>query len=283
MKQKHTKILTALIAVSLLIMPVKAHALITATGNSSDGVITALASILIPIPIVNLSITETGPPTDFFGFASLTISDSDPINKYNNLKITMGSDAPFEIPIPYGSFGLSYLMAPNWFPPLDADQKDLYAYLSVAYGSVIANVSSNVDITLSFEKEELLELLKIILPDTEGLALLIGEGPFDIDISLIGGIEGTATEANPTISGGAFDFSLTLPEDLIDIGIPLEIPNEFEGSLSIDASFEWVPFELFSSVSLSPTLTLNGEESQLDPITFDLLPSGTFIFYLDQD
>jgi hypothetical protein len=282
MKQKHTKIVTALIAVSLLIMPVKAHALITATGNSSDGVITALASILIPIPIVNLSITETGPPTDFFGFASLTISDSDPINKYNNLKITMGSDAPFEIPIPYGSFALSYLMTPGW-PAIGIEGSDLYAYLSVAYGSVIANVGSNLDITLSFEKEELLELLKIIMPDTEGLALLIGEGPFDIAISLIGGIKGTATEANPTISGGAFDFSLTLPEDLIDIGIPLEIPNEFEGSLAIDASFEWVPFELFSSVSLSPTLTLNGEESQLDPITFDLLPSGTFIFYLDQD
>ncbi|MBW1855157.1 MAG: hypothetical protein JRJ00_10850 [Deltaproteobacteria bacterium] len=282
MKQKHTKILTALIAVSLLIMPVKAHALITATGNSSDGVITALASILIPIPIVNLSITETGPPTDFFGFAQLKISEHDDENKYNSLQITMGSDAPFEIPIPYGSFGLSYLMAPGW-PAIGIEGSDLYAYLSVAYGSVIAKVGSNVDITLSFEKEELLELLKIFLPDAEGLGLLIGEGPFNIDISLTGGIEGIATEANPTISGGAFNFSLTLPEDLIDIGIPLEIPNEFEGSLAIDASFEWVPFELFSSVSLSPTLTLNGEESQLDPITFDLLPSGTFIFYLDQD
>jgi hypothetical protein len=279
MKQKHTKILTALIAVSLFIMPVKAHALITASGNSGSGIITVSAAILLPWPII-IPITEAG-ETDFFGIAQLKISKRDDINKYNSLQITMGSDEPFEIPIPYGSFGLSYLMAPNW-PSLGADQSDLYAYLSVAYGSVIANVSSKVDITLSFQKEEILELLKIFVPDTD-LSALIGEGPFDIDISLTGGIDGTATAANPTISGGKFDFSLTFPEDLLDIGIPIEMPNEFGGSLSIDASFDWAPSSFFSSVSLSPTLTLDGADpSPLDPITFDLLPSGTIIFNLDQ-
>jgi hypothetical protein len=280
MKQKHNKILTALIAVSLLIMPVKAHALLVATGNSLSGNINAVAAVVLPFIGINLSITETGPPTDLFGIAQLTISKHDDINKYNSLQITMGADEPLEIPVPYGSFGLSYLMAPGW-PSIGVDQSDLYAYLSVAYGSVIADVRSNVDITLSFEKEELLELLKIFVPDTD-LSALIGEGPFDISISLTGGIEGTATEANPTISG-AFDYSLTLPEDLIDIGLPIEIPNEFQGSLSIEASFDWVLFALFNSVNLSLTLTQNGEELlPLDPITFDLLPSGTFIFYLDK-
>ncbi len=278
MKQKHTKILTALIAVFMFIMPVKAHALIAANGNSTSGIITALASVLIPIPIINLSITEAG-ETEFFGI-DLKISEHDDINKYNSLQITMNPGEPFEIPVPYGSFGLSYLMFPGW-PSLGPGQSDLYAYLSVAYGSVIAEVSSNLDINVSIEKEEILELLKIFVPDID-LSALIGEGSFEIEISLEGGINGTATEANPTITG-KFDFSLTLPEDLLDIGLPFEIPNEFGGSLSIAASFDWVPFALFSSVSLLPTLTLDGEEpTQLEPIPFDFLPSGTLIFYLDK-
>ena len=108
MKQKHYKMLAALVGVFLLTMPFNAHALITTSGSSTSGNITALTSILIPIPIINLSITESG-ETDFFGIAQFTIAGHDDTNNYNNLQITIGSGEPLEIPVPYGSFGLNYL------------------------------------------------------------------------------------------------------------------------------------------------------------------------------
>ena len=101
---------------------------------------------------------------------------------------------------------------------------------------------------------------------------------------LDGEFSGIATEANPTISG-EFAYSLTLPENLIDFELPVELPNQFDGQVSLTTSFDWTLFSIFTRViNLSATLTLDGEELlTLGPINFDLLPGGTFIFHLDRD
>lgn len=284
MKRKHNKILLTLISIFLLTIPANADALIFLNGNSGSGNITILASILVPIPLINLTITDSE-ETDLFGIAQLTISGSDDNNKLNTLKISMGSEDSLELPVPYGSFGLNYLMLPNSLPPLGVDQSAIYSYLSVTYATVTANIKSNLDLTISLERDQLIELLTIFVPGIE-LDEFIGAGPFDLDFLLEGEISGTATMTNPTISG-EIDYTLTLPEELLTIEIPfIEIPDEYAGSLSVMASFNWDNWNFFlpfATVNLSAALTNDGEEIPLGPIMFDLLPNGTFILWLDRE
>ena len=189
-----------------------------------------------------------------------------------------------EIPVPYGSFGVNYLTLSNGFPPLGANQSDIYGYLSVAYNSVVADIKSTVDLTISIEREELIELLTSFTPPEIDLGEFIGDGPFEVGLSLEGELSGTATPTSPTISG-EFDYSLTLPADIFAVEIPFfEIPEELQGKISIEASFSWDNwsfFSPFSTVNLSITPTFEEEELQFDPITFDFLPVGTCILWLD--
>ena len=174
-------------------------------------------------------------------------------------------------------------MIPGW-PSWGVDQSELYAYLSVAYGSVVSDLESTLDITISISRDQLIELLTLFLPNLN-LDGLLREGPFDVSLSFIGSLKETATMDNPDISG-VFNYSLILPEDLIniDLPIPIDIPTKLEGTVSIAASFEWVLFSLFTSVHVSISITQNGEELlALDPIDFDLLPGGTFILWLDKE
>ncbi len=286
MKQKQNKILLTLVGIFLLITPANVNALISLNGTSSSGNITILASIFIPIPFINLTVTESE-EADFFGIAQLTISDHDDSKKHNLLQISTGSQDPIEVSVPYGSFGLTHLVLPKRLPPPEVDQSDIYGYFSVAYGSVVSDIRTAVDLTSSIEREELIDLLTPFMPPEMNLDEFIGEGPFDLGFSLEGDISGTATLTNPTISG-EFEYSLTLPDDIFTMEIPIEIPMEidFQGSLSIEASFNWDNWNIFlpfATLELSITHTFNEEELQLDPITFDFIPGGTFILWLDRE
>jgi len=103
MKRKYNKMLVTLFGIFLLIIPANVDALISLKGTSVSGKITISAAVLIPLP--PKTITESG-ETDFLGIAQLTIIESDDINKYNLLQISMGmgSEEPIKLPVPYGSF-----------------------------------------------------------------------------------------------------------------------------------------------------------------------------------
>lgn len=281
MKRRYNKTLVTLMGILLLILPAHAKAFIWLNGNSTSGNITISASVLIPLPLTNLTITESAPPNDLFGIIQLTIIGHDDVNKCNTLQISIGSEDPIELPVSYGSFGLHYLLLPGW-PSLGIDQSELYAYLSVAYAHVSSTINCNIDHSISIERDQIIELLALLLPGINFDEYIAEEEQFDVDISLNGELSGKATFTDPTISGN-FDYSLTLPEDIFDIEIPIEIPNEFEGSISIAADFEWKLFSPFTTVNVSITLTIDGEEKSLGPISFDFLPGGTFILWLDRE
>jgi len=261
MKQIQNKILLTLIGIFLFITPANVDALIFLNGTSGSGNITLLASIFVPFPLINLTITESE-ETDFFGIAQLIISDHDDSKKHNMLQISTGLKDPVEFPVPYGSF-----------------------YFSVANGYVVSDIRTTVDLTISLEREELIELLTPFMPPEMDLDQFVGEGPFDSDFSLDGELTGTATENSPTISG-EFNYHLTLPEDLfiLESGrFEMPTPDTFEGKLSIEASFNWDNWSLFlpfATAELSITHTLAEEELQLDPINLDFLPGGTFTLWL---
>lgn len=285
MQQIQNKILLTLIGIFLLITPANVNALILLNGTSGSGNINMLASIFIPLPLINLTITESE-ETDFFGIAQLIISDHDDSKKHNMLQISTGLKDPIEFPVPYGSFGLNYLMLPNGLPPSGVDQSDIYGYFSVANGSVVSDIRTTVNLTISLEREEFIELLTPFMPPEMDLDQFIGEGPFDSDFSLDGELTGTATENSPTISG-EFNYLLTLPEDIfiLENGLfEMTTPDTFQGKLSIEASFNWDNWNFFfpfATAELSITQTLAEEELQLDPINLDFLPGGTFTLWLD--
>ena len=64
MQQIQNKILLTLIGIFLLITPANVNALISLNGTSGSGNINMLASIFIPLPLINLTITESE-ETDF--------------------------------------------------------------------------------------------------------------------------------------------------------------------------------------------------------------------------
>jgi len=280
MKRKYNKPILTLIGIFLLITPVNADALIWLNGNSDPGNITISAAVLIPLPFINLTITESQ-ETDLLGIAQLTITGHDDNNKYNTLQISIGSDDPIELPISYGSFGLHYLILPDW-PSLLADQSDIYVYLSVAYGRVKSTINCDINQTISIERDQLIELLTPFLPEGIDPYAVIGKGPFNVGFELNGELSDTATQAIPTISGN-FEYSFTLPENIFII--PLDLPD-IQGNALIEASFNWDNWNFFSpftTVDLSITLTYEGEVTPLDPIEFDLLPGGTFILWLEKE
>lgn len=276
--EKYNKIPVTLIALFLFIIPANADALISLNGTSVSGDITISTFVLVPFPIT-INITESE-ETDFFGIAQLTIIEHNDDNKYNTLQITIGSKEPIELPVPYGEFGLKYHLSPGRSSPYGKDQSDIYSYLSVAHGLVVSDIKSDIELTISVEREQLINLLLSFVPEEIDLDEVIGEGPFAIGFSLEGDLSGRATMTNPTISGD-FVYSLTLPEDIFTI----EIPN-IQGSLLIDASFNWDNWNFFlpfTTVELSISLTHEEEEILLDPISFDFLPMGTFILWLDRE
>jgi len=282
MKKKYNKNLVTLSVIALLIIPVNVDALISLNGTSVPGNITISASVLVPLPLT-INITESE-ETDFFGIAQLTIIDHDDDNKYNTLRITTTSKEPLELAIPYGEFGLKYHLSPGRSSPLGKDQSEIYGYLSVAHDRVVSDIRSDIELTFSFEREKLIELLTSFVSEEIDLDTVIGEGPFVLGFSLAGDLSDTATLTNPTISG-EFNYSLTIPDNIFIIEIPVEIPS-IQGSVSIEASFNWDNWNFFlpfATVELSISLTHEGEETLLDPIEFDLLPRGTFILWLDRE
>jgi len=289
MKRKINKNLLTLIVIFALIIPAKADAIsIGFSGNSTSGKIGASGLVsLLPLPIILpflKIITETKETKVLFGIAKLTISEHDDMKKYNKLKITSGLATPIELPVPYGASSLKYHTGyvPFNTNPVKARDSDIYYKLSVGKTGVYALIKSNINQTLSVEKEQLLKLLELFFPEGTDLSQYIGDGPFDISISLTGETEGTA---NPIT--GTFVFNFTLPEEITSLLSPYGILPEdgkIEGSLAINASFNTDNMKLFfpfATVNLSLTLTYEGEETQLDSITFDLLPKGTIVFWVD--
>ena len=286
MKREYGKLLVALMGISLLFMPTPVDALIWLNGNSQSGTIVTSGSILIPIPFINFTITDSR-ETDFFGIAELSISDYDDTNHYNTLQIRTASNDSIHLPVPYGSLGLRYLMKPEGFSPEGVNQSDVYGYLSVARDAVISVIESSVHFSITIEREQLITLATPLIPELEAFEEFIGEGPFELECTLDGSLSGTATEENPTITG-SFDYVLTLPEEVFTIALSPEIPvfDEFRGSLSLEASFNWDHWNIFApfvTVSLSLVNTFQEEELPLEPVTIDFLPRGTTIFWLDRD
>jgi len=109
MKGRYNKILLPLIGILVLILSARADALIWINGDSDPGNIAFKTAVLLPLPLINLSITESE-VTDLLGGLQLTITEHDDENKYNLLQINTGSEELIELPIPYGSMGLRYLI-----------------------------------------------------------------------------------------------------------------------------------------------------------------------------
>jgi len=274
-----------MMGIFLLLIPMPVNALIWLNGNSQSGTIVTSGSILIPIPFINFTITDSR-ETDFFGIAELTISDYDDTNHYNTLQIRTAAQDPIHLPVPYGSLGLRYLMKPKGLSPVGVNQSDVYGYLSVGRDAVTSVIESSVHFSRSIEREQLIALATPLMPNFEAFEELIGEGPFEVEGTLDGSLSGTATEENPTITG-SFDYVLTLPDDIFTTALSPEIPvfDEFRGSLALEASFNWDHWNVFAPfVSVSLALNISQEEElSLEPITLDFLPRGTTIFWLDRD
>jgi len=273
------------IAISLLIIPASADALIWFKGTSQPGELTTSTALLIPFPIINTTITESG-VSDLFGIAQFTISEHDDTNNYNTLQISTDAGDAIKLPVPYGSLGLNYRLVPKAFPPLAVDQSDFYGYLSVDNGSVTGTITIATDFSLTIERDQLIEFITPFLPDLEVFEQFIGAGPFDLGFSLHGELSGKATLTHPTISGN-FDYLIDLPEDIFTQEIPTDIPlpDQYQGSLSIEATCNWDNWSFlspFASVSLSLVHSFQGEEHLFDPINFDFLPRGTFILWFDR-
>jgi len=281
MKREYKKSVVTLIGIFMFIIPAKVDAtLIALNGTSVSGNIKSTLSVLIPVPLISLNITESE-LTDFFGIAQLTITGHDEEKKYNTLQIIMGSENPIELPVPYGSFGLRYFLLPGILPPPGKAQSEIYGYLSVAHGRIVSDIKSNITLNMNVEREQIIKLLTPFLPEGIDADEVIGEGPFNVGFELNGELSDTATQDNPTISGN-FGYSITLPENIFII--PLDLPD-IQGNALIEVSFNWDNWNFFlpfTTVELSITLTYEeAEDIPLDPIEFDLLPRGTFIFWLD--
>jgi len=153
-KRAYTKLLVALMGMFLLFMPASADALIWLTGNSESGAIVTSGALLIPIPFINFTITDSR-ETDFFGIAQLTISDYDDTNYYNTLQIRTAAKEAMHLPVPYGSLGLMYLMRPKGFSPAGVNQSDMYGYLSVSRNAVTSVIESSIHFSrLSSESQQ---------------------------------------------------------------------------------------------------------------------------------
>ncbi len=285
MKPIHKNIPLLLIVIYVLIIPATANALIWLKGTSQSGELTTSVAILIPFPAVNTTITESR-AHDLFGIAELAISEHDDIHEYNKLQISFSEGDSIQLPVPYGAFGLSYRLMPNGIPLLGRDESDFYWYLSVDKDSVTADITTAADYSFTMERDRLIEFITPFVPEIEAYEDLIGAGPFDFGFSLRGELSGKATVTNPTISG-SIDCSIDLPEDMFTQEIPTEIPlpDHYQGTVSIEATFNWENWSFllpFVSVNLSIVNSFEGKEYPFDPITFDLLPRGTFLLWFDR-
>ena len=82
---------------------------------------------------------------------------------------------------------------------------------------------------------------------------------------------------------GEFHYSFTLPEEILDIKIPFEIPEKRECGLFIKVLFDWSPYLSFTTVNLSTIITLEGKEIEMDQTQINFIPNGTFIVWFDKE
>ena len=285
MKSMHKNVSLLLIVIYVLIIPATAQALIWLKGTSLSGELTTSVALLVPFPAINTTITESR-AHDLFGIAQLAISEHDDRHEYNKLQITFTEGDSIQLPVPYGAFGLSYRLLPNAVPSRGRDESDFYWYLSVSKDSATTDMAIETDYSFTMERDRLIEFITPFVPEIEAYEDLIGAGPFDFGFSLSGELSGKATVTNPTISG-SIDYSIDLPEDIFSQEIPMEIPlpDTYQGSVSIEATFNWDNWSFLmpcAGVSLSFVNSIEGEEYPFDPITFDLLPRGTFTLWFDR-
>jgi len=85
------------------------------------------------------------------------------------------------------------------------------------------------------------------------------------------------------LNQGESHYSFTLPEEILDIKIPFEIPEKRECGLFIKALFDWSPYLSFTTVNLSTIITLEGKEIEMDQTQIDFIPNGTFIVWFDKE
>jgi len=285
MKSMYKNIPLLLLVIYVCIIPVTANALIWLKGTSQSGELTTSVALLVPFPAINTTVTEAL-AHDLFGIAQLAISEHDDIHEYNKLQISFSEGDSIQFPVPYGAFGLSYRLRPNAIPSRGRDESDFYWYLSVSKDAVVADTIIETDYSFTMERDRLIEFITPFVPEIEAYEDLIGAGPFDFGFSLRGELSGKATVTNPTISG-SIDYSIDLPEDIFSQEIPMEIPlpDTYQGSVSIEATFNWDNWSFLmpcASVTFSFVNSIEGEEYPFDPITFDLLPRGTFTLWFDR-
>ena len=285
MKSMYKNVPLLLLVIYVCIIPATAHALIWLKGTSQSGELTASVALLVPFPAINTTITESR-ARDLFGIAQLAISEHDDIHEYNKLQISFSKGDSIQLPVPYGAFGLSYRLLPNAVPSWGRDESDVYWYLSVSKDAVTADMTIETDYSFTMERDRLIEFITPFVPEIEAYEDLIGAGPFDFGFSLRGELSGKATVTKPTISG-SMDYSIDLPEDMFTQEIPMEIPlpDSYQGAVSIEATFNWDNWSFLmpcAGVSLSFVNSIAGEEYPFDPITFDLLPRGTFTLWFDR-
>jgi len=274
-----------LVVMCVLIIPATADALIWLKGTSQSGELTTSVALLVPFPAINTTINESH-AHDLFGIAQLAISEHDDIHEYNKLQISFSEGDSLQVPVPYGAFGLSYRLRPNAVPSAGRDESDFYWYLSVGKDAVIADMTIETAYSFTMERDRLIEFITLFVPEIEAYEDIIGAGPFDFGFSLRGELSGEATVSNPTIAGNV-DYSIDLPDDLFTQEIPMEIPlpDSYHGTVFIEATFNWDNWSFWlpcAGVSLSFVNSVEGEEYPFDPITFDLLPRGTFTLWFDR-
>jgi len=95
MKGRYNKILLPLIGI-LVLLSARADALIWINGDSDPGNIAFKTAVLLPLPLINLSITESE-VTNLLGGLQLTITEHDDENKYNLRQINTGSEELIEL------------------------------------------------------------------------------------------------------------------------------------------------------------------------------------------
>jgi len=285
MKSLYKNVPLLLMIMYVLIIPPTADALIWLKGTSLSGELTTSVALLVPFPAINTTITESH-AQDLFGVAQLVISEHDDIHEYNKLQITFTEGDSLQFPVPYGAFGLSYHLRPNVVPSWGRDDSDFYWYLSVSKDAVVADMVIETEYSFTMERNRLIEFITPFVPEIEAYEDLIGAGPFDFGFSLRCELSGKATATNPTISG-SLDYLIDLPEDIFSQEMPTEIPlpDSYQGTVSIEATFNWDNWSFLmpcAGVSLSFVNSIEVEEYPFDPMTFDLLPRGTFTLWVDR-
>lgn len=154
-------------------------------------------------------------------------------------------------------------------------------YLSVVYGRVVSTIKIDFDQTISVERDQLIGILATFLPETD-FDEFIGGGLFLSNFSLKGNLSEKETVTNSTTQG-EFHYPFTLPEEILDIEGPFEIPEKCECGLFIKAFFDWSPSLAFTTVNLFTIIILDGKEIEMNQTQIDFIPNGAFILWFDKE